>query len=276
MNPHLKKYLIGEFSFKRLIRSFLIITVLLYVLIMVFAFKFADSLIFQPQKSFYKDDDSIIKIEAENGEKISAKYFQNKDAEFTILFSHGNAEDIGISTPFFEELRDAGFSVLAYDYRGYGTSDGTPSEQNSYKDIKAAYEYLTEHLKIPPNKIIIHGRSLGGAVSVNLASREKCGGLIVESSFISAFRVLTSYKLLPFDKFESINKIKNVKCPILIIHGKRDSIIPFWHGEALFEAANEPKFSLWVDEANHNNLFQTSRNNYLRAIQDFSAEINSK
>ncbi|MDQ3634426.1 MAG: alpha/beta hydrolase [Acidobacteriota bacterium] len=276
MSPHLKKYLIGDFSFKRLIRSFLIISVLLYVLIMVFAFSFADKLIFQPQKSFYIDDDSIIKIETENGEKISAKYFANPNADFTILFSHGNAEDIGISTPFFEELRDAGFSVFAYDYRGYGTSDGTPSEENSYKDIESAYKYLTQELKLSSEKIIIHGRSLGGAVSVDLALRTKCGGLIVESSFVSAFRVMTSYKLLPFDKFENINKIKNVKCPVLIIHGKRDSLIPFWHGEALFEAANEPKFSHWVDEANHNNLFQVSRNKYLRAIRDFSAKIDSK
>lgn len=261
MNSHLKKYLIGEFSFKRLIHSFLIISALLYVFIMVFALSFADKLIFQPQNSFYTDNNSIIKIEVENGEKISAKYFQNPNAEFTILFSHGNAEDIGISTPFFEELKNAGFSVFAYDYRGYGTSDGTPSEENSYKDAKAAYDYLTQKLKISPEKIIIHGRSLGGAVSIDLATRKKCGGLIVESSFVSAFRVMTKYKLLPFDKFENITKIKNVRCPVLFIHGKRDLIIPFWHGEILFDAANEPKFSLWIDEANHNNLFQVSNNN---------------
>ncbi len=267
--------LIGNFTFKRLIRSFLIISVLLYVLLMVFTLKFADSLIFQPQQTFYTDDNSIIKIEVENGEKISAKYFQNPDAEFTILFSHGNAEDIGISTPFFEELQKAGFSVFAYDYRGYGTSDGTPGEENSYKDIESAYKYLTDKLKISPDKVIIHGRSLGGAVSVDLASKEKCGGLIVESSFVSAFRVVTNYKIFPFDKFESINKIKNVKCPVLFIHGKRDSIIPFWHGETLFNAANQPKFSLWIDEADHNNLFHLSRSEYLQAMRDFSAKINS-
>ncbi len=268
--------LIGEFSFKRLIRSTLVISVLIYVLFMVFALSFADKLIFQPQTSFYKDDDSIVKIETTNGERISARYFQNPDAELTILFSHGNAEDIGISTPFFQELRDAGFSVLAYDYRGYGTSDGTPGEKNSYEDIKAVYDYLTKELNISPDKIIIHGRSLGGAVSVDLASKNQCGGLIVESSFVSAFRVMTSYKIFPFDKFESISKIKDVKCPVLFIHGKQDSMIPFWHGEALFETANEPKYKFWIETANHNNVFQISREDYLRAIQDFSAKIVSK
>lgn len=273
MNPKLQKQLIGEFSFKRLIRSFFIISFLLYFLIMVLALSFVDKIIFQPQKPFYSDDNSIIKIETENGEKISAKYFKNNDAEFTILFSHGNAEDIGISTSYFEELSNAGFSVFAYDYRGYGTSDGTPSESNSYKDAAVAYNYLRNNLNISPNKIIIHGRSLGGAISVDLAAKNKCGGLIVESSFTSAFRVMTKYKLFPFDKFESIRKIKNVKCPVLFIHGKRDDIIPFWHSEVLFEKANEPKYSFWIDEANHNNVFQISRNSYIRAIRNFSANI---
>jgi fermentation-respiration switch protein FrsA (DUF1100 family) len=265
--------LIGEFSFKRLVRSFLIISVLLIVLIMVFISLFADKLIFQPQPPFYQDDNSVIKIEASNGEKISANYYENVDAEFTILFSHGNAEDLGSIEPFIKELHDAGFSVFAYDYRGYGTSAGVPSEENSYQDIDVAYDYLTRELKIPPEKIIVHGRSLGGAVSVDLASRKKCGGLIVESSFVSAFRVMTGYKILPFDKFESINKIGKVNCPVLFIHGKNDSLIPIWHGEALFNTANEPKYSHWVETANHNNVFQISRGSYLRAIQDFSDKI---
>lgn len=267
---------VGKFSFIRVIFCAFGISILLYVLLMAFAFKFADSLIFQPQPSFYKDDISVIKIETDNGEKISANYFKNEDAEYTILFSHGNAEDLGTAEDFLNQIQNAGFSIFAYDYRGYGTSDGTPSEENSYKDIEAAYDYLTQELKISPNKIIIYGRSLGGGVSVDLASRKKCGGLIVESSFVSAFRVVTGYKVLPFDKFESIKKIKNVNCPVLFIHGKKDSLIPIWHSETLFKEANEPKFSFWVNEANHNDVFQISRNKYLRAIQDFSDKIANK
>lgn len=268
-----KERLIGEFSFKRLVCSFLIILVLLYVLIMVFAMSFADKIIFQPQTPFYADDDSIIKIETENGEKISAKYLKNENAEYTILFSHGNAEDLGTSEEFLKELQNAGFSVFSYDYRGYGTSDGTPTESNSYIDIESAYNYLTENLKIPPNKIIIHGRSLGGAVSIDLGSKKQCGGLIVESSFVSAFRVMTKYKIFPFDKFESLKKIKNVKCPSLFIHGKRDSLIPFWHGEALYKEANEPKYSFSIETADHNDVFNIAKDDYLRTIQGFSAKI---
>ena len=261
--------MIGEFSFKRLFRSTLIVLILLYLIAMILAYSFADSIIFQPQPTFYKDDDSIIKLTTPEGEKISAKYFQNPNAEYTILFSHGNAEDIGTITPFLEELQNVGFSVFAYDYRGYGTSEGKPSEKNSYQDIEAAYNYLTNELKIAPEKIIIHGRSLGGAVSIDLASRKMCGGLIVESSFVSAFRVLTKYKIFPFDKFQNLNKIKEVKCPVLFIHGKQDSLIAFWHGEMLFAAANEPKFFFWSDKANHNDVFAKSKENYLQAIKNF-------
>ena len=252
---------------------FLIIPVLFYFGIMLFAFFFAEKLIFQPQATFYEDDDSIIKVKLDSGEKISAKYFPNPKAKYTILFSHGNAEDIGSAEFFLEELRDAGFSVFAYDYRGYGTSEGSPSEANSYGDVEAAYKYLTKELKTPPEKIIIHGRSLGGAVSIDLASKKKCGGLVVESSFVSAFRVMTKYSIFPFDKFQSIDKIKQVKCPVLFIHGKKDGLIPFWHGEKLFAEANEPKYSLWIENANHNDVFAISKNEYLRAIQDFSAKL---
>ena len=273
MNLNLQNSLIGKFSFRRLLRSTLIVLVLLFLLVMISAHTFADQMIFQPQPSFYRDDDSIIKLSTANGERISAKYFQNPSAEFTILFSHGNAEDIGTATDFLKELENAGFSVFIYDYRGYGTSEGKPSEENSYEDIEAAYNYLTQNLQIPPEKIIVHGRSLGGAVSIDLASRKPCGGLIAESTFVSAFRVVTNYKILPFDKFESLEKIKFVKCPVLFIHGKKDNLIPFWHGEKLFAEAGEPKFSFWIDEANHNNVFAISRNGYLQAIHDFSAKL---
>ena len=175
--------------------------------------------------------------------------------------------------PFFEKLSSAGFNVLAYDYRGYGTSEGTPSEINSYEDIETAYNYLVNEQKIAPEKIIIHGRSLGGAISIDLASRQKCGGLIVESSFVSAFRVMTGISLYPFDKFESINKMGKVKSPVLFIHGTNDTLIPFWHGQKLFEAANEPKTFYAVENAGHNDLHEIAGKKYFEEIKRFSATV---
>ncbi|HEX8636825.1 MAG TPA: alpha/beta hydrolase [Pyrinomonadaceae bacterium] len=244
-----------------------------YFINMLLAFSFANKLIFQPQPSSYRDHSEIIKLTTANGERISARFFQNPAAEHTILFSHGNAEDLGTAAFFLEELRKAGFAVFAYDYRGYGTSEGKPSEENAYQDAQAAYTYLTDEFKIPPEKIIAHGRSLGGAVALDLATRKKCGGLIVESSFVSAFRVVTKYPIFPFDKFQNLQKISRVKCPVLFIHGKKDSLIPFWHAEQLFNKANEPKFSLWFNDGEHNNIYSIGKKAYLEKIRDFAGNL---
>jgi abhydrolase domain-containing protein 17 len=269
----MKNLFIGKFSWKRLMSSLVLIPLFVYLGLGIIAYFLADKLIFQPQPAFYDGNDSTLKLAAPNGERISAKLFSNPTAEFTILFSHGNAEDIFGSTRFFEKLRDAGFNVFAYDYRGYGTSEGVPSEQNSYEDAETAYNYLINELKIAPEKIIIHGRSLGAAVSIDLATRKKCGALVAESAFVSAFRVLTRYPVYPFDKFPNLKKIKQVRCPVLFIHGRRDEIIPFRHGEMLFAAANEPKFSLWLDEARHNDVSSVGGIAYLQAIRDFAVNL---
>ena len=253
--------------------SLLLIPLFVYLGLLIFAYFFADKLIFQPQFSTYKDDSEIIKLTSSNGEKISAKFYPNPNASHTILLCHGNAEDLNIADSMLKEFQKNGFAVLAFDYRGYGTSEGNPTEENVYRDVDAAYGYLTNKLKISPEKIIVHGRSLGGAVAIDLASRKQVGGLIAESTFVSAFRVLTNYRITPFDKFKNLAKIKNINCPVLFIHGRKDQIIPFWHGEKLFAEAVEPKVSFWIDEAGHNNIYQTGGKTYLQRIRDFADNL---
>ena len=143
-----------------------LIPLYLYIGLGIFAYFFADRLIFQPQHHSYSDNNSITKLTTPSGEKIASKFFKNPSAEYAILFSHGNAEDIFTSENFTQKLSDAGFNVFAYDYRGYGLSEGKPSEKNSYEDAETAYNYLTNELKNAPEKIIIFGRSLGGAVAM--------------------------------------------------------------------------------------------------------------
>jgi fermentation-respiration switch protein FrsA (DUF1100 family) len=273
MNESFRKRLFRKFSFKRLMISLVLIPLGLYLMLLIFAWLFADKLIFQPQFSTYDDDQKIIKLATSSGEKISARFYPNPNATETILFSHGNAEDLNTSDSMVREFQKQGFAVLVYDYRGYGTSEGTATEENVYQDIDAAYEYLTDQMKIPPEKIIAHGRSLGAAAAIDLAAHKKVGGLIVESAFVSAFRVLTKFPLLPFDKFENLHKIKNINCPVLFIHGKKDEIIPFWHGEMLFAGANEPKSSQWFDEAGHNNVANTGGKAYFQTIRDFAGNL---
>ncbi|MFL6300478.1 MAG: alpha/beta hydrolase [Terriglobales bacterium] len=258
---------------KRLVRMLLYFLVLAYLALVLVGIFFSDKLIFQPQRSSYKDSAEITKIQTAHGERISAIYLGNPTAKFTILYSHGNAEDIGDLRPWLDQLQASGFSVFAYDYEGYGTSEGTPSEKNVYADVNAAYAYLTNTLDIPPARIISYGRSVGNGASIDLASRQRAGGLIVQSGFTSAFVVLTKVPLVPFDKFRNISKIPHVKCPVMVIHGRRDNVIPFSNGERLFAAAPEPKENFWVENAGHNDLEFAVGEELIRKIQAFSHRL---
>ena len=190
-------------------------------------------------------------------------------------FSHGNAEDLGFDLPYLRELWNAGFNVLAYDYRGYGRSDVKPSEKGLYRDIEAAYAHLTGPLGIPPEKIIVLGRSLGSGPSVHLAATRPVGGLILESAFISAFRVVIPFPFFPFDQFPNLKRLPQVKCPLLVIHGTQDEVIATRHGRKLYESYHGPKQCFWVEGAGHNDLFPIADEAYLRALRNFSNELDS-
>lgn len=276
MNPKLKALIVGEFSWRRLIRSMILIPIFVLFGLLIIAVFFADRAIFRPQNSSYKDTADVIKLKTRHGDEISAKYEENLQASYTILFSHGNAEDLGMIEPLAWRLRDLGLNVLTYDYQGYGTSGGSPTEENAYAAIDVAYEYLVEEKQIDPDRIILHGRSLGGGVAVDLASRKPVGGLILESTFTTAFRVVTRYPILPFDKFDNIKKIEKVTCPVLVIHGTDDWTIPSYHGRLLFETANEPKQSLWVEGAGHNNVVYTNEKLYADTIKSFVQTLGRK
>ena len=141
-----------------------------------------------------------------------------------------------------------------------------------YQDIDAAYDYLTNKLNIPPDHIILHGFSLGGAIAADLASRRPVGGLILESTFVSAFRVVTTLPM-PLDQFTTLAKLKNITCPILVIHGREDRVVKFWHGEMLYENANEPKQFLWVDNAGHGEVPYVAGEQYEQALKNFASEL---
>lgn len=157
-------------------------------------------------------------------------------------------------------MRSLGFSVFAYDYRRYGTSQGYPSERGIYADI-------TEELNIPPQQIIAHGRSVGSGPAVELATQYPLDGLILENPLTSAFRVVTRIPILPFDKFANLDKINRVRSPVPILHGTEDDTIPFSHGQQLYKAANEPKFFIPIEGGQHHDLIGEQ---YDRAIQAFT------
>jgi fermentation-respiration switch protein FrsA (DUF1100 family) len=256
-----------------LIFSLLRIALLLYFALLVIGAFFSDRFIFLPRPSSYRDGPELLKLTAEDENKITALYLQNPSAKFTLLLSHGNAEDLGDDRDWHAQLRRAGFSVFAYDYEGYGTSDGKPNKTRAYQDEMAAYSYLVKTLKTPPDRIIAFGKSVGTGPATWIAAREPVAGLILQSPFTSTFRVMTRITILPFDKFPNYKNIRNVRCPVLIIHGTVDGVIPFWHGEEMYRLANEPKGHLWVEGANHNDVEEVAGDSYPKALQDFAASL---
>jgi len=243
----------------------------IYAVVGAWAWLISDRMIFLPPAPTYRDTADILKVPTSGGERIAAVYLPNPAATYTVLLSHGNAEDLGWVLPSLPPLRDLGFGVFAYDYRGYGLSQGRASEQHVYADIDAAYDYLTRELRVPAARIILYGRSLGAGAAVDLAARQSVGGLILESPFLTAFRVMTRIPLFPFDRFRNVDKIGRVRCPVLVMHGEADEIVPLWHGQQLFERVPGPKMFLAVPGAHHNDFLWVAGARYVTALRDFEA-----
>ena len=204
--------------------------------------------------------------------KITGWFVPCKDAQYTILFFHGNAGNISHRIEKLEFFNRLGCSVFIIDYRGYGKSQGRPSEAGFYKDAKAAYNYLLSR-GISANQIIGYGESIGGAVIVDLASEEKMKALILDSTISSVKDMIKcAYPFVPYwvfsSRFDSESKIKSVKIPKLIIHSINDEIVPFQLGKRLYEASPEPREFLET-YGGHNSSFYEAEDILRSKIGDF-------
>jgi abhydrolase domain-containing protein 17 len=234
----------------------------------------SDSMIFFPNYASRAEPEGFVKVEMEDGSGLSAVFLSNPKARLTLWHFHGNAEALGDIMPRLKELREFGFNVFSLEYPGYGTSYGRPTEARIYASLGAGLRYLENELKITPGQLVVHGRSLGGGPAVELATRENVAGLILESTFTSAYRVVTRWPLLPGDKFKNLKKLSAVHCPVLVIHGRSDRTIPFHHGESLYAAVrSKSKQHLWVNLAGHNDLRRWAGELYQEAIVEFTQNL---
>lgn len=254
----------------------------LYVLVII-SFLFLScqgSFIYHPEKALHRNPGDInlqyesIDFNAADGISLHGWYIPSADKRGVVLFCHGNGGNISHRLDTIRMLNNLGFAVFIFDYRGYGKSSGKPDEDGTYLDALAAWTYLKEIKKIPAEKIIVHGRSLGGAIAVWLAANAEPAALIVESSFTSAIDVAKS--MTPFQfftwiityKYSAVDHIKKVKCPILIIHSRDDRLIPFELGRNLYLAApGSPEF-LEI-QGGHNNGFIISSEVYIPGLDNF-------
>jgi fermentation-respiration switch protein FrsA (DUF1100 family) len=249
----------------------LVAVLLAFVALAIAAPLLAGGMLYHPEMGSRRAPGGMKKIRGSDGAGIAVLHLPNPQARFTLWFFHGNAEDLGDLEPMLRQFHDAGFAVFAADYPGFGLSDGRPSEAALYASARVARDYLRNELHVPASRTLLYGRSLGAGVAVQLATEERVGGLVVQSGFMSAFRVVTRWPLLPFDQFKNLGKMPRVPCPVLVMHGEADEVIAFAHGQALFAAAPEPKQRLWVPGAHHNDFTEIAGDRLWTALREFSA-----
>ncbi|RVW44609.1 Protein ABHD17B [Vitis vinifera] len=221
-----------------------------------------------------RENVDVLKLCTKKGNEIVAVYVKNPSASLTVLYSHGNAADLGQMFNIFAELSlRLGVNLMGYDYSGYGQSSGKPSEQDTYADIEAAYSCLEDTYGVKEEDIILYGQSVGSGPTLELATCfARLRAVILHSPILSGLRVMYPVKrTFWFDIYKNIDKIPLVNCPVLVIHGTDDEIVDWSHGKQLWELCKEKYEPLWLKGGNHCNLELYPE--YLRHLKKFISAI---
>lgn len=259
----------------------LLLPLLLYMLLRWFEYQN----VFQPYGRLDADGSALgrpweeVYFQASDGPRLHAWFFpaetNSPRAHLAVLFSHGNAGNLSHRLDSYALLLDLGLSVFAYDYRGYGHSAGRPSEEGTYLDALAAHAWLRARGFAATN-VIAYGESLGGGVATELALREPLGGLILQSTFTSIpdlgaelFPWLPAHTLGTI-KYDTRRRLPRVHVPVLVVHGRGDSLVPFHHAEQNFAAAREPKL-FWELAGDHNDPLDNQRERFQDGLRKFLA-----
>ncbi len=254
----------------------LVIAVVAYGVLVLLARALAGPMMFHPPEPSYGAELVTARVPVGESDTLAVLRLPRDDARYTVLFSHGNAEDLGHARPLLAMIREAGYDVVAYDYRGYGRSTGRPTPAGAVADLAAVHDWVVDELGVPPDRIVLHGRSLGSGPMLALAGELDVAGVVLESAFAGAYRVVTHLPVLPFDPFPNLRRIRELDAPVLVMHGEEDGVIPVWHGRELYEAAPGPKRALWVDGAGHNDLVPVAGARYVEALRGFADLLDSR
>ncbi len=237
--------------------------------------------VFYPQASFdvlpadWRLISEDVTFDTEDRERLHGWFFPSKGDVPTILFCHGNAGNISHRLDNIRHIADQNIQVFIFDYRGYGKSTGRPSETGLYKDGLAAFDFLVNQKHIPPEKIILFGRSLGAAIAVEIAIKRNVGAVILESAFTSSrgmAKTLSLFKifapLLPLH-YNNLEKIGRITVPKLIVHGEEDDIVPFSMGQEIYKIAQQPKHFFPIKNAGHNDAYIVGGKMYFKTLSAF-------
>lgn len=268
------------------IRILIVTGAAIYVLIVIIMWLFQSHLVYFPRREIEATPDRAglafesVNFTTADGVRLTGWYIASDNADDVLLFCHGNAGNISHRLESIGIFNRLGLSVFIFDYRGYGQSQGKPNEEGTYIDAVAARDYLIKERRIDPGRIIIFGRSLGGAVAAWLAKERSPRALILESSFTSIPDMgaetypFFPVRLLSRFGYDTREYVKKVKCPVLIVHSRDDDLVSFHHGQELFEAANEPRKFLEIG-GSHNEGFLISGDDYQKGLRSFISNLPS-
>jgi len=258
-----------------------------YLALVALAFAFQRHLLFQPSSELLVTPDragmdyETVRVDTDDGETLHGWWIPARGgaeaARGTLLFFHGNAGNISGRLQSVQQFHQLGLNVFLFDYRGYGESTGSPSEAGLYRDADAVWQYLTDTRAVEPSEIVVFARSMGGGPATRLASKTDPGAVILESVFTSVPDIAAyHYPFLPARtlariQFDVQSRVDALGAPLLVIHSRDDSIVPFAHGQRLYDAAADPRQFLEID-GGHNDGFLVSSERYLRTIDRFVGE----
>ncbi len=264
-------------------KEFILALAGVYVLILIAAYVFQSRLVFFPDRTM-AGDPGVIGLDFEEvwlqsgGKRIHGWFIPAAAPRATLLFCHGNAGNISHRLDSIKRFHDLQLSVLIFDYRGYGRSGGRPGERVTYQDARAAWDYLTGERGLRPDEIVLFGRSLGGAVAIELATVTDPMALIVESCFTSAVDMGTkTYPWLPIRlvsriRYDSLRRVGEIDAPKLFIHSIDDEVVPFGMGKRLYGRAQRPKQFLKI-RGGHQDGFMVSARLYTDTIAEFLGSV---
>ncbi len=254
-----------------------------YLVLLLVLFIFQKQFVFHPEVELHYTPADLgmayesVTFETIDEEDIHGWFIPHESARATILYFHGNAGNMSDRVQSLQMLYTLRLNIFIIDYRGYGKSTGRPNEAGTYRDATAAWKYLTVEKQIPADEILVYGRSLGGAIAIELATRVEPAALIVGSTFTSAKDI--ARKMFPYVpiailmsiSYNSVKRIKQIHVPLLVTHSENDDLIPFYLGQRLFQAANEPKRFVKLSGGHNDNIY-VSRDRYLSEIDRFIKE----
>ena len=253
---------------------------------------FEEKLIYFPSREIEATPEALalehedVFLDASDGTRIHGWFLPapwRRSPPATVLVCHGNAGNISgrLDRSLLLQGR-LGVDVFLFDYRGFGRSEGRPSEEGTYLDAVAGHRHLVEERRIAPERVILFGESLGAAVAIELSLRKTAAALVLEAPFTSiAEMARVAYPFLaPLDSFvrtryDNLKKIPRVALPLLIFHGRRDPTVPFEHGETLFHAAREPKTFVALEDAGHSDAFLAGGDVYWNAWKSLLQTLDS-